>query len=127
MSWDTKDMAEALLTAEPVAAPVTAPVSAPAAEPVAEATVAAVAKKNPQEVGWVEKQAYDYETYNKSSKELFDEGLAPGGLGAQDWASNAAKYEWDEDYGDVGPAFPDLEKQLFGGEHRMRTGIEFSK
>jgi ATP-dependent RNA helicase DDX3X len=104
--------------------------SLPTAETATEAPVsvaAAIPKKNPQEAGWVEKQAYDYETYNKSSKELFDEGLAPGGLGAQDWASNAAKYEWDEEYGDVGPAFPELELQLFGGEHRMRTGIEFSK
>jgi len=114
MSWDTKGMAESLPTAE-------AATEAPAA------VAAAIPKKNPQEAGWVEKQAYDYETYNKSSKELFDEGLAPGGLGAQDWASNAAKYEWDEEYGDVGPAFPELELQLFGGEHRMRTGIEFSK
>jgi ATP-dependent RNA helicase DDX3X len=114
MDWDTKDMAEALPTAEPSSE---APVGGDATAP----------KKNPQEAGWVEKQAYDYETYNKSSKELFDEGLAPGGLGAQDWASNAAKYEWDEEYGDVGPAFPELELQLFGSEHRMRTGIEFAK
>lgn len=114
MGWDTKDMAEALPTAEPSSeVPVGVDTPAP--------------KKNPQEAGWVAKQAYDYETYNKSSKELFDEGLAPGGLGAQDWASNAAKYEWDEEYGDVGPAFPELEAQLFGGELRMRTGIEFSK
>ena len=92
------------------------------------ATIAADAvKKNPQEVGWVEKQAYDYDTYNKSSKELFDEGLATGGLGAEDWASNAAKYEWDKEYGDVGPAFPELEAQLFGGKFRMQSGIEFSK
>jgi ATP-dependent RNA helicase DDX3X len=114
MSWDTKDMTGAL----------------PATKPTSEDTVtenAAVPKKNPQEVGWVEKQPYDYDTYNKSSKELFDQGLAPGSLGAQDWASNAAKYEWDEEYGDVGPAFPELEAQLFGGEHHMRTGIEFSK
>jgi ATP-dependent RNA helicase DDX3X len=115
MSWDTKDMAEALTTAEPSSE-----------TPVAQNTAAAP-KKNPQEAGWVEKQPYDYDTYNKSSKELYDEGLAPGGLGAQDWASNAAKYEWDEEYGDVGPEFLELEKQLFGGENRMRTGIEFSK
>jgi ATP-dependent RNA helicase DDX3X len=114
MSWDTKDMAEALPTAKPSSE---APVAESATPP----------KKNPQEAGWVEKQPYNYDTYNKSSKELFDEGLAPGGLGAQDWASNAAKYEWDEEYGDVGPAFPELEAQLFSGELRMRTGIEFSK
>jgi ATP-dependent RNA helicase DDX3X len=115
MGWDTKDMAEALPTAKPSSEIL-----------VTQNTVAAL-KKNPQEAGWVEKQPYDYDTYNKSSKELLDEGVAPGGLGAQDWASNAAKYEWDEEYGDVGPAFPELEAQLFGGEFRMRTGIEFSK
>lgn len=85
---------------------------------------ATMEKRNPMELGWVEKQQYDYETYNKTSKELYDEGLATGAL---DWASNAAKYEWDDEYGDVGPRFPELEKQLFGSEYRMRTGIEFSK
>lgn len=121
MSWNIGDMAEALPTTEDVVAE-----DAPQG-PTYRYVAANTEKKNPQEIGWVPKQGYDYDTYNKSSKELYDEGLAPGGLGAQDWASNAAKYEWNDEYGDVGPRFPELEAQLFGSEHRMRTGIEFSK
>lgn len=43
------------------------------------------------------------------------------------WASNAKKYEWSDEYGDVGPVFRDLELQLFHGEHINRTGIAFDK
>lgn len=43
------------------------------------------------------------------------------------WASNAKKYEWSDEYGDVGPEFRDLELQLFHGEHINRTGIAFDK
>ncbi|MCJ1313536.1 hypothetical protein MMC25_007215 [Agyrium rufum] len=31
-----------------------------------------------------------------------------------EWGSTAARYEWQDEYGDVGPAFPALEAQLFG-------------
>jgi len=94
--------------------------------------------KNPREHGWVEKSSYDYETYNKSNKEIRDgaiittdgaEGPNPHAMGVETggWASNAAIYEWDDEYGDVGPEFPALEAQLFGGEFRMQTGVKFDK
>lgn len=109
--WNTEDMAEALPTVE---------------NPVAgEGEVTAV-KKNPQEAGWVKKEAYNYEAYNKSAKELIDENAA-NGVGDREWASNAAKYEWNDDFGDVGPPFPELEQQLFGSEHHVKAGIDFSK
>ena len=82
--------------------------------------------KNPQKHGWVVKNAYDYDTYNKTTKELHEAdhsmGVETGG-----WASNAVVYEWNEEYGDVGPEFPLLEQQLFGGEFRMTQGINFAK
>ncbi len=43
------------------------------------------------------------------------------------WAANATKYEWSEEYGDVGPANLALEAQLFRDEHINRTGIAFDK
>lgn len=43
------------------------------------------------------------------------------------WASNAKKYEWSDEFGDVGPVFRDLELQLFHSEHINRTGIAFDK
>lgn len=88
--------------------------------------------KDPQEHGWVAKTDYDYSTYMKSSKELAEaEAVAKesGGHGVEvgGWASNAALYEWDDDYGDVGPSHPVLEKQLFGSENHVRMGIKFEK
>jgi ATP-dependent RNA helicase DDX3X len=93
------------------------------------------AAKNPREHGWVEKTSYDYETYNKTGKELKDEAAASApvevdeshvmGVDRGAWASSAAIYEWNEEYGDVGPAFLALEEQLFRGEDRMRAGVNF--
>ena len=88
--------------------------------------------KNPQEHGWVPKTDYDYSTYMKSTKELAEaeaaakESAAPG-VEVGCWASNAAIYDWDDDYGDVGPRHPELEKQLFGSENHVRMGIKFEK
>jgi ATP-dependent RNA helicase DDX3X len=42
-----------------------------------------------------------------------------------DWAGKGALYEWKDDYGDVGPRFEALEKQLFHSEYHVRTGIKF--
>ncbi|CAL3968100.1 unnamed protein product [Diplocarpon coronariae] len=112
--------------------------------PVAtEALSTAPSGVNPQEHGWVHKTSYDYDKYNKSSKQLADAqasagegapGVAPGlgieeavgGLHIGEWASNAATYTWDEDFGDIGPRHPQLEAMLFGAENHVRSGINFS-
>jgi ATP-dependent RNA helicase DDX3X len=99
----------------------------------------AVPKVNPQDHGWAERTAYDYITYNKSSKELLG-GQSNGGAQAagvnygaagsievSDWASNGAVYEWSDEYGEIGPAFPDLENQLFGSECHVKSGLEFDR
>lgn len=132
-AWGTGDMAAAL------------PDSASQAGDDAGAMVE---RKNPQEAGWVKKQSYNYEIYNKSSKELADaqaeaaaagdaeqaegegetDNLAVGGLRDGEWASSGAVYEWDEEFGDVGPAFPALEEQLFGKKNNhVRQGLSFDK
>lgn len=41
------------------------------------------------------------------------------------WMSRARKYEWNDDYGDTAPEIPELEKELFGSELRMRPGTRF--
>ncbi|KAH7386166.1 P-loop containing nucleoside triphosphate hydrolase protein [Cadophora sp. MPI-SDFR-AT-0126] len=106
-------------------------------EGAAAATPAVAPVKNPQEYGWVEPTKYNYELYTKSSKELAEaqanglgesadaEDVGVGGIAVGDWASNAKIYVWDDEYGDVVPRFPDLEKQLFGSENHVRTGIKF--
>lgn len=86
--------------------------------------------KAPQEHGWVEKSDYDYNSFMKTGKELAEADAAAKsstgtGLGEEGWASNAAIYEWDDEFGDVGPSHPELEKQLFGSENHVRTGIKF--
>ncbi|PQE03534.1 hypothetical protein CJF31_00012079 [Rutstroemia sp. NJR-2017a BVV2] len=135
-AWGTEDMAAAL------------PDSASQA---GDDAVSTVERKNPQEAGWVKKQSYNYDVYNKSSKELADaqaeaaaaadgepqaeaevetgtETLAVGGLREGEWASSGAVYEWDDEYGDVGPSFPALEEQLFGKKNNhVRQGLSFDK
>ncbi|KAL9103128.1 MAG: hypothetical protein Q9163_001808 [Psora crenata] len=81
----------------------------------------AEAVKRARESGWVEPTEYDYESYNATAKEQLERGNAPA------WASNATRYEWKDEYGDVGPAHPELEKMLFGDENQMRKGPEFEK
>jgi ATP-dependent RNA helicase DDX3X len=72
----------------------------------------------------------DHVVLGESASELPDSHVdagAVGGLQPGDWSSNAAVYEWQEEFGDVGPSFPALEKQLFGSEFHVRAGIDFDK
>lgn len=61
--------------------------------------------------GWTETVAFDYNSYQKS-----------GGDNPYEWYGTAEKYEWKDDYGDVGPEIPELEKILFGNEFITREG-----
>jgi ATP-dependent RNA helicase DDX3X len=38
------------------------------------------------------------------------------------WLSDAAIYQWDDEFGDVGAPNPELEKMLFADEHLQRAG-----
>lgn len=58
--------------------------------------------------GWTETTAYDYGA--------FQEGFQTGSHGA------SQKYEWNDEYGDVAPKIPDLERILFGGEFQVSKG-----
>ena len=42
--------------------------------------------------------------------------------GIPQWAANAMRYEWSDDFGDVGPADPELEKMLFRADEKMEAG-----
>ncbi|TKA62665.1 hypothetical protein B0A55_10063 [Friedmanniomyces simplex] len=63
--------------------------------------------------GWTEKTAFDYAQYNRE------------GCDSHNWAGAAKKYEWKEEYGDVGPEIEELEKMLYGGEFQMRKGDRY--
>jgi len=38
------------------------------------------------------------------------------------WLADAAIYEWQDDFGDVGPENPELEKILYDSDNAMRAG-----
>ncbi|KAI7670431.1 DEAD/DEAH box RNA helicase, partial [Hortaea werneckii] len=60
--------------------------------------------------GWTETTAFDYVQFQRQ------------GGNNTDWYGAAQVYEWKDEYGDVGPAIPELEIALFGGEFQMRRG-----
>lgn len=45
------------------------------------------------------------------------------------WDGNARVYQWNDEFGDVGPKFPELELDLFGdpSTRHDRTGLDFSR
>ena len=65
---------------------------------------------------WAEPQAVDYTAL---ASQNYDQG----------WGCNARPYEWKDEYGDVGPKFPELELELFGdpSTRHERTGLDFSQ
>lgn len=74
---------------------------------------------------WGGKVKFDYHLYTANTREE-REALEASGE-APTWASKAEKYEWSDEYGEVGPEHPELEKQLFGDEFLVRTGNAFEK
>lgn len=107
-AWGTQDMSAALEDSGIAATPLTT--TTDAAPPPA---------VNPQAHGWAAKVAFDYATYNAgavdaAADEAFDEATRRNNNSNFHWAGDAAVYEWKEEYGDVGPDFPELAEQLFG-------------
>jgi hypothetical protein len=80
---------------------------------------------NARKLGWVAPEEYSYASSkvanSADASATFDQGAQP------QWAHEAAKYEWKEEYGDVGPAVPELEEQLFGNEYISRKGTKMEQ
>ncbi|PKY07867.1 DEAD/DEAH box RNA helicase [Aspergillus campestris IBT 28561] len=76
-----------------------------------------------REKGWVAPESYDYAkyTYDPLKKPEEQQNLDDQ---APTWAANAAKYEWNDEYGDVGPANAQLEEMLFRSEFINRAGFK---
>ncbi|GJN67480.1 hypothetical protein PLIIFM63780_004921 [Purpureocillium lilacinum] len=66
--------------------------------------------------GWVGREAVDYTA-------------ATGGSGQHEFDGSARIYQFDEEFGDVGPKFPELELELFGDPalRHERAGLDFAK
>lgn len=67
----------------------------------------------PREAGWTDPVPYGYDSYA-------DRDFA-------DWDGMAPRYEWNDEYGDIGPRNEDLEKQLFNDEFMPRAGLRFDE
>lgn len=76
--------------------------------------------------GWVAPTEYDYSKYVDDPLSVKPVG-DPAQLDAPEWAAKAAKYEWNDEYGDVGPANPDLEQMLFHNDLINRTGLKMDR
>ncbi|KAL7920827.1 P-loop containing nucleoside triphosphate hydrolase protein [Trichoderma austrokoningii] len=84
---------------------------------VPEENPAVDAGEQPGPAGWVEPTAFDYTAMADAET-------------AANWDGNARVYQWKDEYGDVGPAFEELEVELFGDPESRRdrqTGLDFSK
>jgi ATP-dependent RNA helicase DDX3X len=66
-------------------------------------------KINPQDHGWGERSAIDYT-------------LAMSVDPVQEDTNTTAKYEYNGDIGDIGPAAPELEATLFNTKFRVKAG-----
>ncbi|RDA94596.1 hypothetical protein CP533_2408 [Ophiocordyceps camponoti-saundersi (nom. inval.)] len=66
--------------------------------------------------GWVTNQAIDYTSPTNPD-------------GEATWDGNARVYEWNDEFGDIGPKFPELELELFGdpATRHERIGLDFQK
>lgn len=72
--------------------------------------------------GWTAPTQYDYTKYNAAPPK---EGEAQDDQ--PEWAGTAAKYEWSDEYGDIGPPNKELEQMLFHGDYINRTGLKIEK
>ncbi|KAF6838877.1 DEAD/DEAH box helicase [Colletotrichum plurivorum] len=66
---------------------------------------------------WTKPMSYNY-----------DELAQQGPIQTTNWEGNNAIYEWDEEYGEVGPKHPELELMLFGDPdtRHEHTGLDFT-
>lgn len=75
---------------------------------------------------WSAQTPFDYESFNRGPQEMTTADAVVDGI--NEWASSGARYEWKEEFGDVAPSDPELEKVLFGeSKEDSMTGIQFDK
>ena len=91
-------------------------ISTPAA---ATAEPSASDKEKAKAHGWEAPTPLNYEALGAKRED--QEALEEAGT-LHTWAHNAVKYEWNDEYGDVGPVIPELERQLFNQEYSITAG-----
>ena len=86
--------------------------------------------KRVRDAQWAEPQKFDYDTYNAGPRDAGSAAPAAGAeveANAPSWASNAMKYEWSEEFGDIAPHHEALKKMLFHDENKMERGDLFKQ
>lgn len=73
-------------------------------------------RERARDAGWVETVPVDYNIQQTTREDDYAHYLR-----------NSAVYEWDDEYGDIGPEVPELEQDLFGGDFRVRQGQHMDK
>lgn len=96
---------------------------------IANVQVNEAALERVKEAKWGAPEGYDYTRYTTEPRDKTAPASEPDKpqADASTWAANAVRYVWDEEFGDVGPQHEELERILFGDEHKMEQGEEFSK
>jgi ATP-dependent RNA helicase DDX3X len=85
-----------------------------AAEPTGNPSSSMTAEEQEAELAkWVERERFDYEAYNAE----------PGEAKGNTWDLNAQRYEWKEEYGDIGPRVAAIEAALFHNAERANDEI----
>lgn len=81
-------------------------------DPVASGAVGAKAADiaKARDAGWTERSAFNYDSFTSAD------------TSSADWHGAAKIYEWKDEYGEFGPAVPELESNLFHGDLIMRKG-----
>ncbi|KAF4345965.1 ATP-dependent RNA helicase [Fusarium beomiforme] len=74
-------------------------------------------------------KGYDASQGRWTKPEAFDYTSMAEGSAGQEWGCNARAYAWQDEYGDVGPRYPELELELFGdpSTRHDRVGLDFSR
>lgn len=109
-SFDVNDMNDALEDAAAQQGPMNA-------------DAAAVAR----EKGWTAPQGYDYSKYSTTVPPLEKPEVGEEVIDLPEWAAKAAKYEWKDEFGDIGPPNPELEDMLFRNDWINRSGMKLDK
>ncbi|QIW99290.1 hypothetical protein AMS68_004808 [Peltaster fructicola] len=66
-----------------------------------------------EERGWTAPVAFDYTSFEQAENN-------------QAWHGEAARYEWNEEFGDVAPRVPQLEAILYQGDFRTKVGNNYA-
>jgi ATP-dependent RNA helicase DDX3X len=77
--------------------------------------------KRAKDAGWNDPTPFKYEAAAPEG-----EVEQPDNRDSAPWLSDAAVYQWDDDFGEVGESQPELEKMLFADDNIQRRGGSFN-